>query len=230
MPSGIARIGNDARAAKTRFDVLHSVEHCTAQPAACGGAAQPARRNAAPLRRDECDKRNGSRLSNIPTSAMEPVSCVTSNAGRFEQVGTPPSRHHLAEALVRQPQPQPWPDDRGRKASSHPTTARSASAASGSSMKVRYCAKLNSHWRGAKRRAATTWPGRGAAPRSGRPATAARAPAAAGPTAARTPNWLGGPVWRAAGHAIDHWISRWIVHAIVTRSSPGGWGRTHRSP
>ncbi len=29
MPSGIARICNDARAAKTRFDVRHRVEHCT---------------------------------------------------------------------------------------------------------------------------------------------------------------------------------------------------------
>ena len=29
MPSGSARICNDARAAKTRFDVLHGVEHCT---------------------------------------------------------------------------------------------------------------------------------------------------------------------------------------------------------
>ncbi len=29
MPVGIARICNDARAAKTRFYVLHSVEHCT---------------------------------------------------------------------------------------------------------------------------------------------------------------------------------------------------------
>ena len=29
MPSGIARICNDARAAKARFYVLHSVEHCT---------------------------------------------------------------------------------------------------------------------------------------------------------------------------------------------------------
>ena len=29
MPGGIARICNDARRAKTRFDVPHSVEHCT---------------------------------------------------------------------------------------------------------------------------------------------------------------------------------------------------------
>ena len=29
MPSGIARICNDARAAKARFYVVHSVEHCT---------------------------------------------------------------------------------------------------------------------------------------------------------------------------------------------------------
>ena len=29
MPSGIARICNDARAAKTRFYVLHSVKHYT---------------------------------------------------------------------------------------------------------------------------------------------------------------------------------------------------------
>ena len=29
MPSGIARISNDARAARMRFYVLHSVERCT---------------------------------------------------------------------------------------------------------------------------------------------------------------------------------------------------------
>ena len=149
----------------------------------------------------------GSRASRRARRGKLHASPRTPAAGRFEQVGTPPSRHRLAEALVRPPQPKPQPDDRGRMASLGPTTARSASAASGSSMKVRYCAKLNSHGRGANRRAATTWPGLGAAVRSvrpSRPATAARAPATAWPTAARTPDWLSGPVRRAAGQAFGH--------------------------
>ena len=41
MPSGIARICNDARAAKARFYVLHSVEHCTRLPGVNLQAAEP---------------------------------------------------------------------------------------------------------------------------------------------------------------------------------------------